>query len=80
MVNIVQNGNGIGIVSEFTLSVIQNQLKTVPILPEIEIEIGVEALSMDDLTPVACEFVKIIRRSMEAVLQADKSDQIRLIP
>lgn len=61
VVQMVQNGNGVGILSEFTLDAIPNQLKTCDVIPHFAIEIGVEAYSLNDLTPVAAKFYKILK-------------------
>ena len=61
VLQMVQEGNGIGILTKFTLAAIPNQLRTCHILPQFRIDIGVVANSLNDLTPVANEFYKILK-------------------
>lgn len=61
VVHMVQNGNGIGILSQFTLDTIPNQFQTCSVIPKFTFEIGIEAHSLKDLTPVANEFYKILK-------------------
>ena len=60
VVNMVKNGIGKGVISEFVLSSVPNDLTTCTIYPPIKIEIGLIAHSFDDLSPVASEFVRVI--------------------
>ena len=57
----VEEGNGTGIISRFTLSPIPHRLHICPITPSIRTEVGLVAANLKDLTPVAQEFVRIIR-------------------
>ena len=61
VVQMVQNGNGIGVLSKFTLDAIPNHFQTCSVKPQFTFEIGIEAHSLKDLTPVANEFYKILR-------------------
>lgn len=61
VVRMVEEGNGIGIISRFTLSPIPHHLRICPITPSINTEVGLIAGNLNDLTPVAQEFVRIIR-------------------
>ena len=61
VVRMVEEGNGIGIISRFTLSPIPHHLRICPITPSINTEVGLIAGNLKDLTPVAQEFVRIIR-------------------
>ena len=61
VVQMVLNGNGIGILSKFTVDAIPNRLQTCDVVPHFDIEIGIEASSLKDLTPVANEFYKILK-------------------
>ena len=61
VLQMVQEGNGIGILTKFTLAAIPNKLRTCHILPQFRIDIGVVANSLNDLTPVANEFYKILK-------------------
>lgn len=57
----VEEENGTGIISRFTLSSIPHQLRICPITPAIYTEIGLLAFNLKDLTPAAQEFVRIIK-------------------
>lgn len=61
VVRMVEEGNGTGIISRFTLSPIPHRLHICPITPSIRTEVGLVAANLKDLTPVAQEFVRIIR-------------------
>ena len=61
VVQMVQNGNGIGILSKFALDAIPNQLETCDVKPYFDMKVGIEAISLKDLTPVANEFYKILK-------------------
>ena len=61
VVQMVQNRNGIGILSKFTVDAIPNHLKTCDILPHLDMKLGIAAISLKDLTPVANEFYKILK-------------------
>lgn len=65
VLQMVQNGNGIGVLTKFTLSVIPNQMQTCRILPQFTIDIGIVANSLDDLTPAAEEFRKVLKSISE---------------
>jgi len=60
VISMVNNHVGIGIISEFVLSSVPNNLKTFEISPLIETEIGVIAHSFSDLPPVATEFINVL--------------------
>ena len=64
IVNMVQEGNGIGVISEFTLNAIPNDLIRCPVEPDVPVEIALVAPSLKDLTPVAAEFVRLIKAVM----------------
>ncbi|SCW68763.1 DNA-binding transcriptional regulator, LysR family [Paenibacillus tianmuensis] len=61
LVNMVNNHLGIGIISKFTLSSVNHQLIVKEIEPKITRNIGLIALSMEDVTPAAKEFIRIMR-------------------
>lgn len=62
-IRLVQAGNGRGIVSEFTLKIFAPEMEFIPVIPEVKFEIGLQSLDFDDLTPVAQEFVRILKES-----------------
>ena len=61
VISLVKSGIGNGIISEYTLDAIAPDMKRIPVVPEIKIDIGVQSCDMNDLTPVAAEFVRILR-------------------
>jgi DNA-binding transcriptional LysR family regulator len=60
-INMVADGIGIGIISEYTLDTLAKGFSKYPISPTISFDIGLFANDLDDLTPVAFEFVRIIK-------------------
>ncbi len=66
VVSMVANRNGIGIISEYTLDSIPNNLPRCPVKPEICMHIDLIAHSFNDLTPVAKEFIKLLKESIQA--------------
>lgn len=60
-INMVADGIGIGIISEYTLDTLAKGFTKYPISPSISFEIGLFANDLDNLTPVAFEFVRIIK-------------------
>ena len=63
-IRLVQAGNGRGIISEFTLKIFAPEMEYVPVIPKVEIEIGVQCIDLKDLTPVAQEFVHLLKDSV----------------
>ena len=63
-IRLVQGGNGRGMVSEFTLKTFAPDMPFIPVIPEIHIEIGIQSIDMKDLTPVAREFIRILKDSV----------------
>ena len=64
VIKLVQAGNARGIISEFTLRNFAPEMKYIPVVPEVEFEIGVQSVDLDDLTPVAQEFVRVLKESV----------------
>ena len=60
VISLVENNNGIGILSQLVLDNTPNQLYRLPIIPKIEIKDAIIANSLDDLTPVAMEMKRMI--------------------
>lgn len=58
--NMVKEGIGIGIISEYTLDTLAKGYKKYRVTPEITFDIGLFANNLQDLTPSASEFVKIL--------------------
>ena len=50
-----------GLISQFTLSSVSHKLRICPVVPAINTEIGIIAQGLDDLTPVAQEFVRMLK-------------------
>lgn len=59
-INMVQNGNGAGVISELMLSSIQNGLVRGETVPSVEYEIALIAHDFDDLTSAAKEMAEMI--------------------
>lgn len=64
VIRLVQAGNARGIISEFTLKNFAPEMEYVPVVPEVEFEIGIQSVDLSDLTPVAQEFVRVLKESV----------------
>ena len=53
VINLVKEGNGIGIISELVLNSTPNELYRHSIKPEVNMDLGIIANDLNDLTPVA---------------------------
>lgn len=60
-IQMVLDGNGIGIISEYTSDTLTNRVKKVPVKPSITFDVGIFANNLKDLTPVALEFVNMLK-------------------
>ena len=60
VIHLAEKGNGIGVISEFTVNNTPNRLSRCAIEPTIEIPIGLAANDLNDLTPVAQELKRMI--------------------
>lgn len=58
----VEDGVGIGIISKYTLETLAPGYPKCPVVPEITFDIGLFANDLNDLTPAAAEFLRIIER------------------
>lgn len=63
-IRLVQAGNGRGIVSVFTLKNFAPEMEHIPVVPEVKFEIGIQCIDLNDLTPVAQEFVHLLKNSV----------------
>lgn len=61
VINFVEQKNGIGIISEFVLNATPNSLIRLPITPSIEMDFGLIAHDLNDLTPVATELINMVK-------------------
>lgn len=68
VIKLVEKGNGIGIISELVLSATPNSLLKYPIKPAIDIDIGLVANSLNDLTTVAMELKQMIELEARKIL------------
>lgn len=59
-ISFVEQGNGIGVISEFVLDVYDNPLLRMPVDPPVEMEFGLIAHDLDDLTPAAKALTSMI--------------------
>ena len=61
MINLVKEGNGIGILSELVLNATPNTLYRYAITPPVQMDIGIIANDLSDLTPVAYTLTQMVR-------------------
>lgn len=61
-INMVMDGIGIGILSEYTMDTLVPEYPKHPLATDITFDIGIFANSMADLTPAAHEFVHMVKR------------------
>lgn len=73
VIHLVSQKNGIGIISEFTLDATPNSLKKLPLTPQIEIEIGLIAADLNDLTPVAGALAGMIKEECDKYILRHKN-------
>lgn len=59
-IHMVEDGVGIGIVSKYTLETLAPDYPKCPVVPEITFDIGLFANDLNDLTPAAAEFLRIL--------------------
>lgn len=62
-IRMVEDGVGIGIISEYTMETLAYGVKKYPVNPNIQFEIGLFANDLNDLTPAAAELVRIIKEN-----------------
>ena len=61
VVRLVNEGIGVGLISEYTLNSIPNNLNYCKVLPHINIGIGVAALNLSTISLASKEFIKLIK-------------------
>ena len=59
-INMIENGNGVGIISDLMLSTIPNSLVRGEVIPKMEIEISLVANDFDEIPPAAKEMSEMI--------------------
>lgn len=67
VVRMVEEGNGMGIISRFTLSSVAHNLRICPVVPTVDTQVGLIAPSLQDLTPVAQEFARMMKELCSTV-------------
>ncbi|MCD7811293.1 MAG: LysR family transcriptional regulator substrate-binding protein [Ruminococcus sp.] len=67
VIKLVENENGIGVISGLVLSNNANSLYTIPVNPDIEIDIGIVSTNLDDLTPSAIEMKRMIKEQVQSL-------------
>ena len=72
VINLVKQGNGIGILSELVLNATPNSLYRHTIFPEVEMEIGIIANDLSDLTPVASALAYMVREECKSYASENK--------
>ena len=60
-VKLVEEGNGVGVISKLVLSTTGASMKISPVEPSIKMQLGLAAHDLKNLSPIASEFVKMIR-------------------
>lgn len=63
-IRMVEDGLGIGLISEYTLDTLTAHYTKCEIVPQIAFDIGIFANDLADLTPVASEFVRIMKKNV----------------
>lgn len=66
VISLVQEGNGIGILSELVLNSTPNSLHRHLVHPPVDVEVGIVANDLNDMTPVAILFLSMIREECKA--------------
>ena len=61
LVKLVEEGNGVGVISKLVLSTMSARVKICPVEPSIKTQLGLAAHDLKNLSPIAAEFVKMIR-------------------
>ena len=61
VINLVKEGNGIGILSELVLNATPNALYRHAIAPAVQMDIGIIANDLSDLTPVAYTLMQLVK-------------------
>lgn len=59
-INMILDGIGIGILSEYTMETLASEYQKYPVTPEIAFDIGIFANNINDLTHASQEFVNMI--------------------
>ena len=59
-IHMVNDEIGVGIISEYTLNTLAPGCPKYPVIPDISFDIGLFANDLNDLTPAAAEFFRII--------------------
>lgn len=62
LIHMVEDGIGVGIISKHPLSLNDNQFQTCQLSPSVYFDIGLFTVNLKDMTPVAKEFVNILRK------------------
>ncbi|MDO4399828.1 MAG: LysR family transcriptional regulator [Coriobacteriia bacterium] len=65
VIGLVREGNGVGVISELVLNATPNRLCRHAIEPAIELEAGIVANDLDDLTPVAIALERTVLEACE---------------
>lgn len=71
-IHMAADGVGVGIISEYTLDTLAPGVPKYSVRPEISFDIGLFANDMNDLTPAAAEFVRIIRKNQHSTNVIEK--------
>lgn len=61
LINMVKDGIGIGIISKHPLASYKNRFNIHQLNPKIEFDIGLFSINLNEMTPVAKEFVNILK-------------------
>ena len=60
-VKLVEEGNGVGVISKLVLATVGGRVSICNVVPSIKMQLGLAAHDLKNLSPIAAEFVKIIK-------------------
>ena len=61
VVKLVEEGNGVGVISKLVLSTVGGRVTIGKVEPSIKTQLGLAAYDLKNLPPLAAEFVKMIK-------------------
>lgn len=70
VISLVKEGNGIGILSELVLNATPNDLLRSSVSPAVEMDVGIAAIDLNDLTPSANALMRLVEEVSEEYKKA----------